>query len=94
MAKTRTNRVRTHIMVDEDKFAILQTILLDPKSTTSRMRYGALQSIMNRLLEAFLKKLLEPGTNRVEMLRAYGVEMEQETQNQSQKETGTDETQP
>lgn len=72
--RPRTGRIRTTFMIEEEHYAKLQVFLLDPKS--NRMRYGAIQAILNNLLDKFMAKLLAPDTDAIEMLRAYGVKFE------------------
>lgn len=81
--RPRTGRIRTTFMIEEEHYAKLQMFLLDPKS--NRMRYGAIQAILNNLLDKFMVKLLAPDTNAIEMLRAYGVKFEhEETDNETE----------
>lgn len=72
-------------MIDEEHYVKLQMFLTDPKS--QRMRYGAVQSILNALLDKFMVKLLDPNTDTIQMLKAYGVEFDDEEKQEESKET-------
>lgn len=64
-------------MLDEEAYFKLRTILLDPKNP-ERVRYGAVQSVMNKLLNLFIRRLLDPSTDVPTMLREYGVDTVEE----------------
>lgn len=76
MSRKRTHKVRTHLMIDEDVNAKLRVLLLDPKS--GRLRYGALNTLVNSLLRLFIEKLNRPEVDVVEMLNRLGVDMQAE----------------
>ena len=73
MGRQKLNKIRTHIAIDQETFAELETLLLDPEK--GGLRYGALSAITNRLYRQWLETLRKPGVDPIAYLKAYGVDI-------------------
>ena len=73
MGRPKLHRVRVKVGIDEDIYAELETLLIDP--IKGRLKYGALSSITNRLYRQFLDTLRKPGVDPIQYLEAYGVDV-------------------
>ena len=75
MSRPRKPHKRTNIMLHEDVLAKLDLILTDP--VTSRLRYGAMTEISNRLFSMWIKGFDE-AENKIDYLQKWGVKLRQQ----------------
>jgi hypothetical protein len=73
MARPKKDVIRLHVSIPQSVCDQIDLYLLDP--VKGKLRYGALSRITTALWLQLIRELEKPGTNPVDVLRTYGVEI-------------------
>lgn len=75
MARPKKNIIRTSLTLDEQILSELELYIMDPTRVPPRPIYGAMSTIVNRLLSMLLVELRRPGNDPVEVFKRFGIDL-------------------